>query len=163
MRYAILTASMAVLFASTSTLVAQDGAGTPTSNDHEDVYINVDGAAVQIPIALAAEACGLDEAAVMETAATRMEESGLDAAPAPDATASADEGSVEGSSVEPSSGSESVATPDQSNETVTTAQGTADPSTSNPGDEMLALAVCEIDVETAGNLGIPQANEIVTE
>jgi hypothetical protein len=53
--------------------------------------------------------------------------------------------------------------PDASNETVTTAQGTADPSTAAPGDEMLALAICRIDVVTAGDLGIPQANEIVTD
>ncbi len=58
---------------------------------------------------------------------------------------------------------EAVAAPDASNETVTTAQGTADPSTAEPGDEMLALAVCRIDVVRAGELGVPQANEIVTD
>jgi hypothetical protein len=80
-----------------------------------------------------------------------MEESGLDPTMMGETTAS--EGAADGAE----------ATPDESNETVTTAQGTADPSTSAPGDEMLALAICQIDVATAADLGIPQANEIVTD
>ena len=106
---------------------------------------------MQVDAALAAEACGLDEAAALELAATKMEESGLDLTTEDGVTSSED------------AAGGADAAPDESNETVTTAQGTADPSTSAPGDEMLALAICQIDVETAAGLGIPQANEIVTD
>ena len=151
MRIANLAAVTTVLLASAAALAAQEESSAPDMATQDQVYIDVDGAAVQVAAALAAEACELEEAAVLEMAATKMEESGLDPTTIGGTTAS--EGAADGAEV----------IPDESNETVTTAQGTADPSTSAPGDEMLALAVCQIDVETAAGLGIPQANEIVTD
>lgn len=160
MRYAALTAAAATLLAASSPLFAQEGAGAPASEDQ--VYVDVDGAAVQVPVALAAEACGMDETAVMEAAAARSHEGGHEASSTSNAAAPSAGGGAEGSSTEPASGSEAAAT-DESNETVTTAQGAADPSTAAPGDEMLSHAVCRIDVAKAGDLGIPQANEVVTD
>ena len=151
MRPADFALIVGVLLVSATALVAQEATPAPDMATGDQVYIDVDGAAVQVDAALAAEACGLDETAVMEMAATKMEESGLEPTTMAGSTTSQDATGGAG------------ATPDESNETVTTAQGTADPSTSAPGDEMLALAVCQIDVETAAGLGIPQANEIVTD
>jgi hypothetical protein len=134
----------------------------------ENVYVEVDGAAVQVAAALAAEACGLEEAAVLETAAERLKESGLDLSTMQPAGAEAEapeagDPAPAAEETETASDGEGAALPDESNLTVTTAQGTADPSTAEPGDEMLPLAVCRIDVERAAELGIPQANEIVTD
>jgi hypothetical protein len=151
MHFFRVTAVAAVLLVSATTLAAQADTTAPDMAAEDQVYIDVEGAAVQVDAALAAEACGLDEAAVIELAAMKMAESGLDLATMGD-TGSGEDG-ADGE----------AAILDESNETVTTAQGTADPSTSAPGDEMLALAVCEIDVTAAVDLGIPQANEIVTD
>ncbi|WAJ26648.1 hypothetical protein [Antarcticirhabdus aurantiaca] len=151
MRIANLAAVTAILLVSTMALGAQEKASAPAMVTEDQVYIDVDGAAVQVDTALAAEACELDQAAVVEMSAAKMEESGLD--PKSRGNMAASEAAAEGT----------TAAPDKSNETVTTSQGTADPSTSAPGGQMLALAVCQITVETAARLGVPQANEIVTD
>lgn len=201
MRYAALAASTAALLLSTTSLSAQ--AADPA---FENVYVDVEGAAVLVAVALASEACGLDESMIQQVATERLQESGLDPALMQVASAEAHsegtemasagtesamnlaadeaaetssdgsgtavtEGNARAASVledtattaATEAGDDAVAVPDASNETVTTAQGTADPTTAEPGDEMLALAVCQIDVVRAGELGIPQANEIVTD
>lgn len=157
----------------------------------ENVYVDVEGAAVQIPVALAAEACGSDEDTIRADALRLLEESGsgiallaqrplgnasdpAQAVTGVEATA-AETGTqpdgasatAEGQSAAAAGSGSGVPTADAdeapSNETVTTAQGTADPSTAEPSGEFLALAVCQVDVEAAASLGIPQANEIVTD
>ncbi|TNC51201.1 hypothetical protein FHG66_06555 [Rubellimicrobium rubrum] len=77
MKFATLTASTAVLLLSSTAIMAQE-AGATTSLDN--VYVDVGGQAIQVPVAQAAQACGLDEAAIQQVASTRLEESGLDPA-----------------------------------------------------------------------------------
>ncbi len=281
MTFAKLTASTAVLLLSSTALVAQES----TSRTFENVYLDVEGSAVLVPVDLALEACGLDEAGIQQAANSRLDTSGMNAeevfaqinsgdpiggaaagtesqdaaaasagasadastgmadtgatadaseaaatgdaaataaepatadasaadttreagstdmaaadasgaadaaaegtqttdtatadasgAAGQDATAAAPEGSAETAAAgdaaqsgdAPAGSVENVeATAAESNTTVTNAQGTADPSTSAPGQELLALAVCQIDVVRASELGIPNiANETVTE
>lgn len=124
--------------------------------DADSAYVDVDGAAIEVTLALAAEACGMDEAAVTAAAAERM--SG--GTPTDPATAEA----AEGGTME-SDGTASTEEPATDGE-VATAQGVEDPSMTEPANSdpaLLALAICEVDVETAANLGIPTTAEIVTE
>lgn len=268
MRLSTLTASTATLLLSSTALLAQEAQQSATTG-FQNVYVDVDGSAVQVPVDLAAQACALDAATLQQVAQTRLGEAGMDAESIPglmsadagsaagidasgglsdieatptdtadatgsvaatasgdmatadaatsgmtegaepvDSTTTADASStpapgsqpvqVDDSSVmaEANSpagqegstsvdGSNGVATADASgaaaeagvsaevgsvestaadNTTVTNAQGTADPSTTNPGEQYLALAVCQIDVTRASELGIPNiANETVTE
>lgn len=113
MRFLSLTAPAVLLLASTALSVRE------AETNLESVYVDVDGIAVQVSVALAAEACGQDEAAIQQLALTRSEESGLDPAMllAGGATIDAEAGGV---------------APEASNETVTTAQGTADPTPQRP-------------------------------
>ncbi|WP_210529811.1 hypothetical protein [Rubellimicrobium arenae] len=76
MKLVHLTASTAALLLSSTALFAQQG----TSQNLDNVYIDVGGTAVQIPVAQAAEACALDEATIQQVAATRLQESGMDPA-----------------------------------------------------------------------------------
>lgn len=76
MKLACITASTAALLLSSSALMAQSD---PAQN-LENVYLDVGGTAVQVPIAQAAEACALDEASLQQIAQTRLADSGLDPA-----------------------------------------------------------------------------------
>lgn len=156
MRLARLTTSSAALILWSAAALAQDA---PT--ELTDVYLSVDGIAVSVPVELAAEACSLDEAAVRATAVELLEESDLDSAGEQASGTGTGEASAEMDGEMPSA--EAAPESDAGTHTVTTAQGTADPTTAEPGDEMLPLAVCEIDVVRAAELGVPQANEIVTD
>jgi hypothetical protein len=217
-------ASTAALLLSSSVLFAQQ-----TPMNFENVFVDVDGTAVRIPIALAAEACGLDAAGIQQAALTRVQESGLDeatvqellaasditdpaAGDAMDAgaetstdTAAADAASTPAPGSEPASPGdtdiaaaetpapggepasadtaegttdmaaaesgqdmtgviEGAETTAAETDTTTNAQGTADPTTSAPGQDNLALAVCQVDVTRAAELGIPTVtNETVTD
>jgi len=272
MRRSILTASTAALLLSSTALMAQEAQSTGP-NGFANVFVDVDGSAVQVPVDLAAQACALDALTLQQVAQTRLDDAGMMASSVPglvtadagsaagldasgglsdieatptdtadatvtgpantaggmatadagtlgvtdgtdvdasattttaDATSTPAEGSqpaqVEDSSTmatanspaDPSSaesyGTADVATADASGAAnaeagvegvsggvseveptaadtmVTNAQGTADPSTSTPGDQYLALAVCQIDVTRASELGIPNiANETVTD
>lgn len=73
MRLAHLTASTAALLLSSTALLAQE-----SSTTYENVFLDVGGTPLQVPVALAAEACGLDEAGVQQAALSRIEGSGLD-------------------------------------------------------------------------------------
>jgi len=266
MKLSFLTASTAALLLSSTALLAQDPpAGSQGAFDN--VFVDVEGSAVQVPVDLAAEACGLDVATLQTTAQTRLDEAGMDAttipglvtanaataagidasggmtdtdansmdtvgtdtagvtpsattdpmgstAPASGGTASADasatasdtattttadatstlaEGSqpaqVDDSSTMAAANSPAgtdpaatsgMTTADASasadvsgvgsvestaaETTVTNAQGTADPTTATPGEQYLALSVCQVDVTRAAELGIPTVeNETVTE
>ncbi len=259
MTLARLTASTAALLLSSTALVAQEG----QSRTFENVYIDVEGSAVLVPVDLALEACGLDAEGIQQAANSRLDTSGLDAeaifaqinagdpmggaaagaegqnaaaadasgaaatddaaatdtdtaaadagaagtegaaettatadasaaaedaaagtqstdtatadasgAAGQDATAADPEGSTEvagaGDAAQSGDAAGSVenveATAAETNTTVTNAQGTNDPTTTAPGEDYLALAVCQIDVVRASELGIPNiANETVTE
>jgi len=267
MRRSILTASTAVLLVSSGALFAQDA--QQSGQSFENVFVNVDGSAVQVPVDLAAQACALDTVSVQQMAQTRLDEAGVTGSSIPglmtadagsaaglDASggmsdveasplATAEAGGTEASSMgadmstadastvgatdsaaagtegstmtadassdlasanQPAEvddagvmsaanspadssstdgyGSVDTATADASGAAnaatgvegvsgvestaadtmVTNAQGTADPSTSQPGDQYLALSVCEIDVTRASELGIPNiTNETVTD
>lgn len=76
MKFAKLTASTAALLLSSSALVAQDA----STQGFENVFIDVGGTAVLVPVDVALEACGLDESALQTVAQTRIDESGGDAA-----------------------------------------------------------------------------------
>jgi len=250
MRLSIITASTAALLMSSTALFAQEAQTNGPSN-LDNVFVDVDGSAVQVPVALAAEACGLDEAGLQQLALTRLNEAGMDAASIPglmtadagmgtttgldasggmsdtDATsmdtASADATATTGDAAGgmASDTADASTTLEQSNQpaqvddsstmaeanspasvgdaastdsstdmatadaagtagtdlsgvgnvestaadtNVSNAQGTADPTTATPGEQYLALAVCQIDVTRASELGIPNiTNETVTE
>jgi hypothetical protein len=82
MKLSFLTASTAALLLSSTALLAQD-APAGGQGAFENVFVDVEGSAVQVPAALAAEACGLDLATLQTTAQTRLDEAGLDAAAIP--------------------------------------------------------------------------------
>jgi hypothetical protein len=203
MKLAQLTVSTAVLLLSTTTAFAQQGTTT-----NQNVFIDVGGTPIQVPIATATEACSLDEAGVQQAALSRVESSGLDdaavqelmatAAPAGTMavtggtdTAAADPTSTPAPGSEPAStatvdgagastpapgggsastdmaasgnaatsnmtdvlesadttAAETTATPDGS---TTAAQGLD----SEANQQMLALAVCQIELTRAAELGI---------
>lgn len=154
----------------TAALAALALAGAAQAQDGESVYVNVDGAAIGTTAALAAEACGMDEAAVRAAAegvsgAAPADGMAADAA-GDDAmtTGNAAVATTEGAASE-SDGTASTDEPATDDE-VAMAQGVEDPSTTEPANsdaDLLALAVCEVDVETAASLGIPTTAEIVTE
>jgi hypothetical protein len=73
MRHVRLTASTAALLLSSTALFAQQGGSTT-----ENVFLDIDGTPVQVPLALAAQACDLDEAGVQQASQSRIEQSGLD-------------------------------------------------------------------------------------
>lgn len=76
--------SAAALLASAGALAAQEAMTSDSM-----VSVSVDGAMVEVPVSLAAQACGLDEAAVMANASMDMAgtEADMDTAVAPDPTA----------------------------------------------------------------------------
>ncbi|TNC71988.1 hypothetical protein [Rubellimicrobium roseum] len=76
MKLAYVTASTAALLLSSTAVFAQQDPAQELSN----VYIDVGGTAVQVPVAQAAEACAMDEATIQQIAQTRLSESGLDPA-----------------------------------------------------------------------------------
>lgn len=128
----------------------------------ESVYVNVDGAAIETTAALAAEACGMDEAAVTAAAAGAMSGAAPAGEMAADETAAP--ATTDGAAAE-SDGMASTEEPSTDGE-VAMAQGVEDPSTTEPANtsaDLLALAVCEVDVQTAADLGIPTTAEIITE
>ena len=73
MRLVHLTASTAALLVSSTALLAQQ-----SSTSYENVFVDVGGTPLQVPVTLAAEACGLDEAGVQQAALSRIESSGVD-------------------------------------------------------------------------------------
>jgi len=73
MRLVPLTASTAALLLSSTALLAQQIA-TPSEN----VMLDVGGAPILVPIAVAAEACDLDEAGVQQASQSRIDQSELD-------------------------------------------------------------------------------------
>lgn len=122
--------------------------------DADSVYVDVEGAAIEVTVAQAAEACGMDEAAVTAAATERAGGAMPDGAMPADTT---EAGTME------SDGTASTEEPATDGE-VASGRGVEDPSTTEPAnDALLALAVCQVDVETAANLGIPTAAEIVTD
>lgn len=140
-------------------------AGTAHAQDADTVYVDVDGAAIEVTVTQAAEACGMDEAAVTAAAIEGMSS----AAPADDMTAEATEAGAtatdDAAAAMESDGTASTGESATDGE-VAMAQGVEDPSTTEPAntdDDLLALAICEVDVETAADLGIPTTAEIVTE
>ncbi|HVG46923.1 MAG TPA: hypothetical protein VM899_02105 [Rubellimicrobium sp.] len=72
MALARLTASMAALLLSSTALLAQQDATTGQS-----VILDVGGTPILVPIALATQACDLDEAGVQQASQSRIEQSGL--------------------------------------------------------------------------------------
>ena len=82
MKLSSLAASTAALLLSSTALLAQD-APAGGQGAFENVFVDVEGSAVQVPAALAAEACGLDLATLQTTAQTRLDEAGMDAAMIP--------------------------------------------------------------------------------
>ena len=79
MKFPFLTASTAAFLLSSTALLAQD-APAGGQGAFENVFVDVEGSAVQVPVALAAEACGLDVATLQTTAQTRLDEAGIDPA-----------------------------------------------------------------------------------
>lgn len=247
MRLASLTAPMAALLLSSTALVAQEAQTPAEGQAFRQVYVDVDGSAVLIPVELALEACGLGDAELQAAALSRFEgadiqvgmlpemfedpavpeaaapgtaaAAGGDGTPGtaaataeaqadpPDgagttmtaeANATTDAGNTTTDAGNQPAGTEGVATAEvglgaetaagtaygtgtaagtgsaevrnveitaaESDPTVTNAQGTADPTTSAPGQDLRVLAVCQIDVVRASELGIPNiANETVTD
>lgn len=243
MRLASLTAPMAALLLSSTALVAQEAQTPAEGQAFRQVYVDVDGSAVLIPVDLALEACGLEDAELQAAALSRFEgadiqvgmlpemfedpavaeaaapgtaaAAGGDGTPGtaaatadaqadpPDgagttmtaeANATTDAGNTTTDAGNQPAGTEGVATAEvglgagtaygtetvagtgsaevrnveitaaESDPTVTNAQGTADPTTSAPGQDLRVLAVCQIDVVRASELGIPNiANETVTD
>ena len=257
MRRDKLTACTAALLLSSTALLAQE------AQTFQNVYVDVDGAAVLIPVELALEACGLDEAGIQQAAASRFEESGFDATmvqnlfdeagptsgtvaaagaqdiaaagagdtadidviampevdtegsaadgagttmtshanmttdagntttDAGNQTAGAETTSATGTTLgqeataggaeiaatgtdgqvggDTTAGAEvgnvqSTAADTADSGLSTNAQGTADATTADPGDEFLVLAVCQLDVVRASELGVPTiTNETVTD
>lgn len=195
MRHAKLTACAAALLLSSPAAMAQEA----QTRSFERVYVDVDGAAVLVPVELALAACALDEAGIQQAAASRLEESGFEAASVPDLFG--DSGASE-EAAESTAGTETLAADDPSGTEApatdmaaadeaaggeaaggteirnveptaadttdggmtTNAQGSADATTTDPGERFLALAVCQVDLVRASELGIPTvANEIVTD
>src|SRR3712207_5837312 len=160
MKLAYLTASTAALLLSSTALMAQS---EPAQNI-ENVYIDVGGTAVQVPIGQAAEACAMDEATLQQVAQTRLADSGLDpaviyglgnesadatgAAGSDTATTTADTASAEGlgemGSTDPSAGAAS-GTDTASAEVGATSDGAVDSAGTAGGDTASADASATMD------------------
>jgi hypothetical protein len=69
MRLSTLTASTATLLLSSTALLAQEAQQSATTG-FQNVYVDVDGSAVQVPVDLAAQACALDAATLQQVAQT---------------------------------------------------------------------------------------------
>lgn len=83
MKLAYLTASTAALLLSSTSLMAQEatsGGAMGGMDFTQSVFVDVDGAAYQIPIDLAAELCGSDAATLTQTAQSAFDASGMDPA-----------------------------------------------------------------------------------
>ena len=74
MTYAKLTASTAALLLSSTALMAQEA----SSQSMQSVFIDVGGSAVLVPMDVALEACGLDEATLQSTVQANLDASGID-------------------------------------------------------------------------------------
>lgn len=172
MRKIWLTTSPVLWLGMTAATLAEGG---PTT--FEDVFVAVDGRAVQVPAGLAAEACDLDDITVQQVAATLFEETGLDpllvfatsdGAAAADALAPDDEGE-EGGAVTVDAGAEGdlaregevgtdglrdvELTAAETDRALSEAPG-APASSAELEAQFLSLAVCELDSARALQLGL---------
>jgi len=138
MKLAYLTASSAALLLSSTALLAQS---EPAQN-LENLYIDVGGTAVQVPVAQAAEACALDEASLQQIAQTRLAESGLDPAVVyglgnenPDAMASTDTAAA-GTTTDDAAGAETLGEMGGTDSTTAADAGTSTESTDAANGDM---------------------------
>jgi hypothetical protein len=82
MRRSIFTASAAALLLSSGAVLAQE-AQQSGQTSFDNVFVDVDGSAVQVPVDLAAEACALDVTTLQQVAQTRLDEAGMTASSIP--------------------------------------------------------------------------------